>query len=67
MTPNDIIAYRHAQPHRKVRGKAHKGISQRQLAERLGVSTKSVQNWEQGVCRIPNWVGKVLKIETQES
>ena len=61
MTPNELIAYRMSQRGTKCQGKAHTGFSQRDLAERLGVSTKSVQNWEQGVCLIPDWVPRALK------
>ena len=32
--------------------RAQKGWTQNQMAEYLGVSSKTIKNWEQGVCKI---------------
>ena len=48
MTPADFIDARHAM-----------GLTQRQLAERLGVSTRAVQHWEAGT-RKPHRAAEAL-------
>lgn len=61
MTPAELKSWRttHEGPQR--RGKTHKGCSQSQLAEELGVSVRTVQDWEQGRNKIPKWVDQSVK------
>lgn len=51
MTPSDFAAARHAM-----------GLTQKQLAERLGVSTRAVQYWEAGKRRPPPPVVKLIEL-----
>ena len=45
---------------RKVRN-----LSQRELAEAVGVDSNSLARWEQGVRRIPEWMRRMLDLMTR--
>jgi len=61
MTPTELKSWRQTHESPKRRGKTHKGYSQSQLAEQLGVSVRTVQDWEQGRNKIPKWVDQSIK------
>jgi DNA-binding transcriptional regulator YiaG len=47
--------------------RARLGLTQAQLAEALGVSVRAIENWEQGLRRIPMIAVKWLPHLTQEA
>lgn len=47
--------------------RARLGLTQSQLAEKLGVSSKAVQSWEQGWRPVPGPVEKLMEIFSKES
>lgn len=53
MTPADFIAARRAM-----------GLTQRALAERLGVSTRAVQHWEAGTRPVPRYAERAMTTDT---
>lgn len=65
MTPKELIHWRKTHWMPKKSGKTHSGHSQADLAEKLGASVRTVQDWEQGRYRIPRWVPLALGIKTK--
>jgi DNA-binding XRE family transcriptional regulator len=49
MTPHKLRSYRRKHD-----------LTQKQLADRIGVNQSSVAKWELGTHPIPKWVGKML-------
>lgn len=41
--------------------RTHLRLTQREMAEKLGVATNTVSRWEQGVHPIPEWARKILR------
>lgn len=37
------------------------GMSRKEIAEKLGVSWRTVENWEQGRCPVPKWIRLAIK------
>ena len=56
MTADELKTWRLSHRARKRQGKPHRGMSQQDLADYLGVPVKTLQNWEQSRTAVPNWV-----------
>jgi DNA-binding transcriptional regulator YiaG len=44
------------------RARAHLGLTQAQLADRLGVTLSAVSRWEQGQRRVPELAARLLRL-----
>ncbi len=42
------------------------GMTQKQLADELGVTSRQVRNWETGFSRVPPYLGRLLRGELVE-
>ena len=70
MKDADINRYKYTIPPRMQAYRKQKGVTQKKMAELLGVSTTYISNIEQGVNKLPLWVldkyCEVLKIPVED-